>query len=204
MRPAPQFDTIESQRNAAAIGMWAFLAGEILFFGVLFTGFAAYAWAHAEAFDRGSRLLDWEAGAINTAVLLTSSLTMALAVRAARARARAAAVAFLLATAVLGAAFLGVKIWEYASKVHEGHLPAVVHGLRGLGVRAAHPENLFLAFYFVMTGLHALHMVVGIGLLLWMSIRPEADPIEASGLYWHFVDVVWIFLFPALYLRGLE
>jgi cytochrome c oxidase subunit 3 len=203
MRPAAHFDTIGQQRSAASIGIWAFLAGEILFFGVLFTGFAVYAWAYPEAFARGSRLLDWGAGAANTAVLLTSSLTMALAVRAARADARATAVAFLLATVLLGAAFLGVKLWEYARKVHEGHLPAVVHGLRGLGVRADAPENLFLAFYFVMTGLHALHMAVGIGLLLWMSIHPRPDPIEAGGLYWHFVDVVWIFLFPTLYLRGL-
>jgi cytochrome c oxidase subunit 3 len=201
MRPAPQFDTVEQRRRAGEIGIWAFLAGEILFFGVLFTGFGVYAWAYPEAFERGSRLLDWGAGALNTALLLTSSLTMALAVRAARAGGRSAR--FLLATVLLGAAFLGVKAWEYARKVHEGHLPAAVHGLRGLGL-AGDPENLFLAFYFVMTGLHALHMLAGIGLLLWMSLKPEAGPVEVCGLYWHFVDVVWIFLFPVLYLRGLD
>lgn len=201
---APQFDSLEQQRRAGSIGMWSFLANEALFFGVLFAGFGVYAWLYSEGFSRGSRLLDWRAGAFNTAVLLTSSFTMAAAVRKAEEDSKRAARGFLIGTALLGALFVGIKVWEYAEKVRDGHLPAVIHGLRGLGGGAAAPENLFLSFYFVMTGLHALHMLVGIGLLLWRLPRPRAGPMEITGLYWHFVDLVWIFLFPLLYLRGLR
>jgi cytochrome c oxidase subunit 3 len=212
VRPAlePQFDSPEQQRRASSIGMWAFLANEILFFGVLFTAYACAALVHPDAFARGPRLLDWTAGAANTAVLLTSSLCMALAVRAAHAGARLPAVGWLGATFLLGALFLVIKGAEYAHKAHEGRLPETLRGLRGLGLVLQDPLSLFLSLYFIMTGLHALHMLVGLGLLAWMAAktlraRAAADvagPVEMTGLYWHFVDVVWIFLFPLLYLGG--
>ena len=210
----PQFDRLEQQREASSIGMWAFLASEILFFGTLFAGYAVYRTLFPEAFHEGSRMLVWPAGAVNTAVLLTSSLTMALAVRATRTGSRSGALLFLLATVFFGAVFLGIKGWEYADEFHKGHVPVGLGSLFGwAGTEGpdAPRTDLFLTFYFIMTGFHALHMVVGLGLMLWMAwtvlrspIERAAGPVEMTGLYWHFVDVVWIFLFPMLYLLGLD
>ena len=208
----PQFDALEQQHEASNIGMWAFLATEVLFFGTLFTAYAVYRMLYPEAFHEGSRLLVWPAGAVNTAVLLTSSFTMALAVRATRTGSRGTTIGFLLATVLFGAVFLGIKGWEYGDEFHKGHVPAGLFGLRNASAQPTRYTDLFLSFYFIMTGLHALHMVVGLGLLLWMAWKAwRADalveaggPVEMTGLYWHFVDVVWIFLFPMLYLLGLD
>jgi cytochrome c oxidase subunit 3 len=207
--PSHQFDDLGQQHEAANLGMWAFLCTEILFFGGLFLGYVVYRTAYPEAFAEGSRHLDTALGAINTTVLIGSSLTMALAVHSTQVGKRRAAVGFLLLTMLLGTVFLAIKTVEYAHKFEE----ALVPGARFVyGGPFASQVHLFFAFYFVMTGLHALHMVIGIGLLAilaWLAWRGRFSPdyytpVEMGGLYWHFVDVVWIFLFPLLYLLGLH
>jgi cytochrome c oxidase subunit 3 len=202
---AHQFDDPRQQTEAARLGMWTFLVTEILFFGGLFTGYALYRASYPQAFAIGSGLLDVLLGGINTAVLIASSLTMALAVHAAETRRRGGTAALLLLTIALGTVFLAIKAYEYAHKIEEGLLPgAGFHAPEG----ASREVELFFSFYFAMTGLHALHMVIGIALLgifaaLVLGLRSKpihASGIEMMGLYWHFVDIVWIFLFPLLYL----
>lgn len=204
---AHQFDDLEQQHAAGNLGMWAFLGTEIMFFGGLFAGYTIYRSLYFTAFAAGSRLLDVKLGAANTAVLIGSSLTMALAVRSAQLGRRKAIVVFLLLTILLGSVFLGVKAYEYHHKFEKHLVPGI--DFQYAGEQAPHVE-LFLCFYFFMTALHALHMVVGIGLLAvlarmaWRGKFSAAyfSPVEVSGLYWHFVDIVWIFLFPLLYLLG--
>lgn len=185
--------------------MWVFLVTEIMFFGGMFTAYVAYRSAYPEAFGHASNHLDLTLGAINTAVLIGSSLTMALAVHAAQVGKRGALVLFLLFTMLLGSVFLGIKAVEYADKFHHGLVPGPAFTYAGPDARQA---QLFFSLYFAMTGLHALHMVIGLGILGVLVVQarqgrfgPEYHtPVENSGLYWHFVDIVWIFLFPLLYL----
>lgn len=202
---AHQFDDIEQQHESVSLGMWIFLATEIMFFGGLFLGYSVYRGAYASAYAEASRHLDVLLGGINTGVLLCSSLTMALAVHAAQLGQRKIVVLFLLATIGLGCVFLGIKAFEYYHKYAEHLIPGP--GFHFPGADGNHVQ-LFFSFYFVMTGMHALHMVVGIGLMLVMIVltlrgmfTPEYYfPVEMMGLYWHFVDIVWVFLFPLLYL----
>jgi cytochrome c oxidase subunit 3 len=204
---AHQFDDLAQQREAATLGMWVFLVTEILFFGGLFAAYTVYRNWYPEAFAAASHELDVALGTINTAVLITSSLTMALAVHAAQVGQRRLLLMFLAATTLLGAVFLGIKGIEYYHKFVEHHVPGA-----GFVFEAAHAQHaeIFFSLYFVMTGLHALHMIIGIAIMsvmMWISwrgaITPDYySPIEISGLYWHFVDIVWIFLFPLLYLLG--
>lgn len=204
---AHQFDSAEQQRSAAELGMWLFLITEVLFFGGLFLAYSIYRFMFPEAFVAGSLKLDLWLGAFNTLVLLTSSLTMALAVNAAEEGKQARLLLFLLATMALGATFLGIKAFEYAHKWHEHLIPGATFVLEG--VDRSHAQMFFI-LYFTMTGLHALHMVIGIAVLaaLWLMAavgRFSAaynNPIYVAGLYWHFVDIVWIFLYPLLYLVG--
>ena len=204
---AHQFDDLEQQHEAVTLGMWAFLATEIMFFGGLFTGYTVYRSAYPEAFAAGSRILERPLGTINTAVLIASSLTMALAVRSAQLGKRQALVAFLLLTILLGSVFLGIKAVEYSHKFEHHLVPGHWFHYDGPHAQQVH---LFFFFYFVMTGMHALHMVIGVGILavlLFQSWRGRYSslyfsPVENTGLYWHFVDLVWIFLFPLLYLLG--
>ena len=205
---AHQFDDLEHQKEVAVFGMWVFLATEVLFFGGLFATYAVYRGRYPEAFTAASgQLIVW-AGTLNTAVLITSSLTMALAVRAAQAGKRHLLALLLLCTIALGTIFLGVKAFEYYSEYVERHIPGI--GFEFQPVEQARYAQMFFLLYFVMTGLHAVHMIVGLGVLavmLWWSRREGAtagycNHIEVSGLYWHFVDIVWIFLFPLLYLVG--
>lgn len=204
-----QFDSVEQQRESATLGMWLFLVTEIMFFGGFFLVYLVYRVQYQPAFFAGSHHLDIRAGAINTAVLITSSLTMALAVWAAQVGRRKAIVGFLLLTMALGGVFLGIKAYEYADKFEHHLVPGP--GFQWEGPLARQVE-IFYSLYFGMTGLHALHMVIGIGVLLtllrpaWKGrYGPEYNtPIECFGLYWHFVDIVWIFLFPLLYLIGLH
>jgi len=206
--PAHQFDSLDQQREAAALGMWVFLVTEVLFFGGLFTAYVVYRWSWAADFARASRRLDVTLGTVNTAVLIASSLTMALAVRAAQLGRRRGVVGFLLGTMGLGSVFLGIKLLEYSHKAHEHLFPGP--GFRFEGAADLRPAELFFSLYFAMTGLHALHMIVGIGVLgalLWPAARGRFTAashnwVEGAGLYWHFVDLVWIFLFPLLYLVG--
>ncbi|MEK7409252.1 MAG: cytochrome c oxidase subunit 3 [Acidobacteriota bacterium] len=206
---AHHFVDLDQQHDAATLGMWVFLVTEIMFFGGLFAGYALYRSIYPAAFGHGSRLCDVTLGAINTVVLISSSLTMALAVRAAQLGLRARLIAFLAATLLLGSLFLGIKFLEYSHKFHEHLVPGAGFGYSGPNSRQV---QLFLCFYFGMTGLHALHMVIGVGVLLvlmvlaWRGhITPlRSNSVEVAGLYWHFVDIVWIFLFPLLYLVDLH
>lgn len=206
------FDNMEQQREAGTLGMWVFLITEIMFFGGLFTAYVIYRMFNATSFAAASNHLDVKLGALNTVVLIVSSLTMALAVYYAQTGSRRWQIICLLLTMALGATFLVVKGFEYADKFEHnlfpglgfqwtGHLPpgATVHGIQ-----------MFYWIYFAMTGLHALHMIIGLGIMATLVFHawrgrytPEYHaPVELSGLYWHFVDIVWIFLFPLLYLLG--
>jgi cytochrome c oxidase subunit 3 len=205
------FDTLDQQREASTFGMWCFLVTEIMFFGGLFTAYVVYRLRYQAAFEAASNsLLTW-AGAVNTAVLICSSLTMALAIRSAQLDRRKAIVWFLLATMLLGATFLGIKAFEYTTEFREHHYPGP--GFHFEPPRAdpnPHHAEMFFAIYFCMTGLHAAHMIIGLGLLSSLLVpawkgRFNAEwhnPLECIGLYWHFVDIVWIFLLPLLYLFG--
>ena len=240
------FETMGQQKEAAVIGMWVFLLTEILFFGGLFAAYMVYRVWYFEAFAKASQSLEIFWGALNTAVLIGSSLTMAMAVRGAQTNKRTATINWLILTMLLGCVFLGVKVIEYAEKIEHHHVPgfnyqwASAHPAAALGAgegdttagehaapaavagtaegytprRPMTAEELqlttqiYFSLYFTMTGIHALHMIVGIGLMsvmTWMTWKGRFDseyytPVEMSGLYWHFVDIVWIFLFPLLYL----
>jgi cytochrome c oxidase subunit 3 len=204
---AHQFDDAAQQREAATLGMWIFLVTEVMFFGGMFTAYVAYRSLFPEAFGQASHHLDVTLGMTNTAVLITSSLTMALAVHGAQVGRRGALLAGLAATMALGATFVGIKGWEYAHKFHQGLVPGPAFTYAGADAPQA---ELFFSVYFCMTGLHALHMVIGLGLLGWLVLAARrgrfaggwGTPVENVGLYWHFVDIVWIFLFPLLYLIG--
>ncbi|MGB2716095.1 MAG: cytochrome c oxidase subunit 3 family protein [Vicinamibacterales bacterium] len=202
------FDNMPDQAEASTLGMWVFLVTEIMFFGGLFVAYLVYRSAYSTGFQEASNHLNVIWGAVNTAVLICSSLTMALAVRAAQTSLPARTqVAWLFATMVLGAAFLGVKVIEYKDKFDHHLVPGPHFRWEGKYPEAA---EIFYSLYFCMTGLHALHMIVGLGIMTVIAImawRRQFDanyytPVEVSGLYWHFVDIVWIFLFPLLYLIG--
>lgn len=205
-RLAHHFDDLAQQRSANVLGMWLFLVTEVMFFGGIVTAYVVYRAIHPEAFAAASRQLDVVLGAVNTVVLLTSSFTMALAVDAAHRRRRGQLVGFLLTTIVLGAAFVLVKMTEYYHKYEHGLMPLLGLEFHPSGGRRA--EQLFYGLYFGMTGLHALHMLIGLVVLGSMTRLARRGrftdghdaPVELAGLYWHFVDIVWIFLFPMLYL----
>jgi cytochrome c oxidase subunit III len=205
---AHHFDDPIQQREASTLGMWIFLVTEVMFFGGLFTAYVTYRALYPDAFAHASRHLDVTLGTFNTAVLITSSLTMALAVHAAQVGRRGRLVGCLVLTALLGATFLGVKVVEYAEKFEHHLVPGPL--FRWDDAAEAPHVQLFYSLYFAMTGLHALHMVIGLGILTWLILGARrgrfgpayATPVEVSGLYWHFVDIVWIFLFPLLYLIG--
>jgi cytochrome c oxidase subunit 3 len=217
---AHHFENLEQQHEANTLGMWMFLATEVMFFGGLFTGYAIYRSQYPADFQKASeRLIIW-LGAVNTALLICSSLTMALALYSARLGNRKALIGFLAATMFLGLAFLGIKAREYYIDYEEGLIPGFNFDLEQFGKPGESPGNasenavdpqhvqLFFVFYFIMTLVHAGHMIVGLGVLLVLLIlsilsRYSAEyftPIELAGLYWHFVDIIWVFLFPLLYL----
>jgi cytochrome c oxidase subunit 3 len=204
---AHQFDDLTQQYEASRLGMWAFLLTEVMFFGGLFVCYTVYRTAYPAGFMAGSQHLDISLGTLNTAVLISSSLTMALAVHAAQVGRRQILVRCLLLTMLLGLAFLGIKGYEYVHKYHESLVPGVRFSAAG---PYATEMEVFLVLYFIMTGLHALHMIIGLGLLAVLVVLAGRGvlsaeyhtPVEAIGLYWHFVDIVWIFLYPLLYLIG--
>lgn len=206
---AHQFNDRAQQKNAVTLGMWAFLAQEVLFFGGLFTGYTVYRAYYPDAYIAGSHLLDIRLGGFNTVVLIASSLTMALAVNAAQNSKRRPLVGYLVATLALGCVFLGVKVIEYTDKFTHHHVPGYDFQWDG---PLANSVQIFYSFYFVMTGMHALHMIIGVSVITPLIIKAAHghfskdyySPIEMFGLYWHFVDIVWIFLFPLLYLLGLH
>lgn len=237
-----QFDSMQQQQDASTFGMWVFLLTEIMMFGGLFTAYLIYRIKYYPAFVAGSTSISVSWGFANTLVLIGSSFTMAMSVWAAQQGRRKAQVWFLIGTMILGSAFLGVKAKEYYDKWDECHIPGHVIGKgfntwggcsatdaklgniadeireknpkepEGAAAQTAKQTEIFFSFYFAMTGLHAFHMVIGLGLLTWLLLRARAGefgpqyftPMELGGLYWHFVDIVWIFLFPLLYLIGLS
>jgi len=228
------FQTLEQQKDSATLGMWIFLVTEVLFFGGLFLAYTINRSAFSNAFGIGSNTLDIALGAGNTVVLIMSSLTMAMAVWSAQVGKKKWVSVFLIATLVLGTVFLGVKAIEYKQKYDHHLIPGSGFDMR---YRSTHPTSaddpkemalekeevekafekdpdinahsqLYFSLYFGMTGLHALHMIIGAGLLVWLikgsfagRFTPQYNtPVEVVGLYWHFVDIVWIYLFPLLYL----
>jgi cytochrome c oxidase subunit 3 len=202
------FDDMAQQTEASTLGMWVFLVTEVMFFGGLFLAYLVYRHADPMGFQEASNHLNVTWGAVNTIVLIVSSLTMALGVRAAQTSAPPRVqVGWVIATMILGSAFLGVKVIEYADKFEHHLVPGPNFVWEGKYPAGA---EMFYSLYFCMTGLHALHMIVGLGIMTVIAImagRGTFDeeyytPVEVSGLYWHFVDIVWIFLFPLLYLIG--
>lgn len=232
-----QFEDRFQQKEAATLGMWTFLATEVLFFGGLFVSYTIYRHQYPEPFRQGTLDMKWYLGAINTAVLLLSSFFMALAVRAAAVGSNPRIIRYLVLTIVVGSLFLCIKATEYYIDYRERLVPGLnftevrptedelggftrsfdkidewfdSHVSRPVGKAEIRPHNeqLFMLFYFIMTGVHATHMIIGIAVMLvliWMAHRRRFsaewhNPVECFGLYWHFVDIVWVFLFPALYL----
>jgi len=230
-----QFQTLDQQKESATLGMWVFIAQEILFFGGLFLAYTINRHTYSTAFGVGGNMLSLPLGAANTVVLILSSLTMAMAVWSATTSKKKLVSLFLVLTLALGCVFLGVKVIEYKQKFDHHLIPGhgfdiaycsknpAACGLTGkeLATEVEEIENglkadpdlnahaqLYYSLYFAMTGLHALHMIIGAGLLLWLiqqSMKGRFDaayntPVENIGLYWHFVDIVWIYLFPLLYL----
>jgi cytochrome c oxidase subunit 3 len=203
------YNTLEQQHTASELGMWLFLATELMLFGGLFTGYAVYRTVYSAGFAEGSRHLDVVYAGVNTVVLITSSLTMSLGVRAAQLGQRRPLVRFLSATGVLGLVFIAIKALEYQKHFSEGMVPGLVWTFDG---PLASQVQLFFFAYFAMTGLHTVHLAVGILMVLGMAlfatrgafVAERHTPVEMVGLYWHFVDVIWIFLLPLLYLFGLS
>jgi cytochrome c oxidase subunit 3 len=214
---AHHFENLDQQRETATFGMWLFLATEVLIFGALFTCYTTYRLRYPHDFEAASARLNILIGSLNTIVLLSSSLTMALSVHATRVGRRQMQLICLVLTILLGGVFFGFKAVEYYEDYKENLVPGLafepeewtkVGGAEG----PVQPQRvqLMLAFYYIMTGLHAAHMIVGMGLLIWLVIEARRGlltpvrymPVEIVGLYWHFVDIVWIFLLPLLYLTG--
>ncbi len=202
---APYFHDIDQQREVNALGMWAFLATEVMFFGGLFMAYVIYRFSYPEAFIEGSHELNLLLGSINTVILLVSSFTMAMAVHSAQTDAKRKLIMFLILTIVLGTVFLGIKGVEYYEKFSHHLVPGPNfewHGAHGTHVQ------LFISLYFATTGLHAIHMIIGVGVLSYFLIKAimgrynslNYDPVEMVGLYWHFVDIAWVFIFPLYYL----
>ena len=204
-----QFGNPEQQRETATVGMWIFLATEVMLFGGLFTAFSVYRMYSTAGFDEGSADMSIVLGSINTAVLITSSLTMALSIYSAALGKMVRTYVLLLTTAFIGLIFLAIKFTEY-------YLHYRAHKVPGIWFESNSPHSaamqMFYVFYFVMTGLHAVHMTIGIGLVVVLALRTAAGrfspeyytPLEVVGLYWHFVDVVWVFLFGIFYISGLH
>jgi cytochrome c oxidase subunit III len=223
---AHHFDSLDQQKEAGTLGMWAFLAQEVMFFGGALAAYAIYRTSYANAFGLASGIENWQIGAFNTGVLLCSSFTVAMAVHAAQAGKNKAVINWLILTLLFGGAFLGVKYFEYSHLIHENLTPwngeRFKAGWEHHFTEHPHPKpdvypnateewrggRIFFSFYFALTGIHAAHMVVGFGLFIWLIVLAAKRrfaptryaPVEMVGLYWHFVDIVWIFLYPLLYL----
>jgi cytochrome c oxidase subunit III len=204
---AHHFDSADQEFDSVKTGMWLFLASEIMMFGALFVGALVFLTLQPAAFAEGSHHLDWRMGSINTFFLLTSGLTMGLAVIAAQAGQQAKVRMNLIISLFLASGFLVVKAIEYAGKIEHGTLPGRLWHAEGFTDPFTH---IFYGIYFVMTGLHGLHVLIGMGLMIFCLVRSSKvkftrsyfTPIEMSALYWALVDLVWVFLFPLLYLIG--
>lgn len=214
---AHHFDNAEHEYETSKQGIWLFLCTEILMFGGLFVGYVIFHHIYPEVFRVGSKFTDWRMGAANTVVLLTSSLTMALGIYYNQLKQKNKAFWMLAITVVCGCIFMLIKYLEYSHKFHLGIAPGAWSHLNEHGIAELHakgveeiPSNLalYFSFYFMMTGLHGIHVLIGMGLIIWVMVRTargEFDasyytPVEGVGLFWHLVDLVWIYLFPLLYL----
>lgn len=202
-----QFDDASQQKEAATLGMWAFIATEVLFFGVLFAAYVVCRWRFPLAFVEGSAHTDFAMGTAETAILLTSGCLAAIALRQIQLdRARQSAV-LLMITSALGVAFLVLHGMEYHDEFEEGLIPGIRYTQTGPDARGV---ELFFSLYYVITGFHSLHVLIGVVLLLVIAVRSWRSafssayytPIEITGLYWSLVDIVWIFVYPAIYLVG--
>jgi cytochrome c oxidase subunit 3 len=206
---AHHFESAEHEFETAKEGMWVFMVTEVLMIGGLFVGYLLFRGMYLETFHHAHKMLSVPMGALNTVILLTSSLTMALAVSASQRGERSKTGWLLVATFLFGVGFLIVKYFEYSGKIHHGTLPGGLYSAPEL-IKEYPKAPLFFSFYFMMTGIHALHVVIGMGLMTWLWIRNKRGefspafytPVELVGFYWHFVDLVWIYLFPLLYLVG--
>jgi cytochrome c oxidase subunit 3 len=216
------FENTAQQADAAGFAMWLFLLTEVMFFGGMFTAYLIYRNWYYPAFVAASHQLNIFWGTLNTAVLITSSFTMAMGVWCAEVRKQSGLVLCLVLTFILGLGFLGIKTIEYKEKIDKHHVPGFHYSLQSFLDPASDPEiyneplaldmarhtEVYFSLYFAMTGMHALHMIIGIAILGYMIFRARAGAytaghvtfVENFGLYWHFVDIVWIFLFPLLYL----
>jgi cytochrome c oxidase subunit III len=204
---AHHFKSALDEFEACKQAMWIFLVTEVLFFSGLFVAYTVLRVFEPEMVKAAHHFLDWRLGALNTVFLITSSLTMAFAVSASQRGDNKRVVRQLIYTLILACGFCVVKIYEYSHKFHDKLLPGAHFGNTEL---TANKAGLFFSVYFVMTGIHALHVVIGMGVILWVILRARKNefspnyftPVEITGLYWHFVDLVWIYLFPLLYLVG--
>ncbi len=205
---AHHFDSADTQFDSGRMGVWIFLVTEILFFGGMFCAFAVFRSWYFDAFKEAHEHLDKVMGGTNTIVLICSSLTMALGVRSAQQSNKRRTMLMLALTLVFAATFLVIKYFEYAHKFEEGLLPGAAFTAEGF--RTGKEAGIFFACYFMMTGVHGVHVIVGMGLITWLLIRTARGefssryyaPVEGVGLYWHLVDIIWIYLFPLLYLIG--
>jgi len=204
---AHHFSEVEQQQESAKLGMWIFLLTEVLLFGGLFCFYAIYRAWNPDMFYNAHKFLNVELGALNTVVLISSSVTMALAIRSMQLNDRKKTIWFLFITLACAAVFLVVKYFEYSHKFHLGQLPGKYYTFTG--VQGSNP-HIFFSVYFTMTGLHGIHVLAGMVAISWVLYRTMKNnfsaqyytPIEMTGLYWHLVDLIWIFLFPLLYLIG--
>ncbi len=204
---AEHFTDAEQQKESAKLGMWVFLLTEILLFGGLFCAYAIYRAWYPDMFYNAHKHLDVVLGAVNTVVLILSSVTVALAIHAIQHNKRKQSIIFLTVTLLFAATFLVIKYFEYSHKIHLGMLPGKFYTYTG--IEGTNP-HIFFTIYFTMTGLHGLHVLAGMIVIGWVLIRTIKGhfnseyytPVENAGLYWHLVDMIWIYLFPLLYLVG--
>ncbi|MDE0118947.1 MAG: cytochrome c oxidase subunit 3 family protein [Bdellovibrionales bacterium] len=203
---AHHFESARQEESACKLGMWLFLCTEILMFGGLFVGYVIYKRMYPAIFLQGATFLDWKLGALNTVVLLVSSLTMALSIYYIQKGKNNKAILCLCLTLLCGFIFMGVKYLEYSHKLHLGLAPGALFSYTETPTLEGLP--LYFSFYYCMTGLHGLHVLVGMLLIFWMIILAGKKqfntsyytPLECVGLFWHLVDLIWIYLFPLLYL----
>jgi cytochrome c oxidase subunit 3 len=207
-----QYETIEQQQESYVVGMWTFLVTEVMFFGGLFLVYTLYRWKYADVWFKMSEHLNWKLGAVNTTVLLFSSFTVAMAVQKAQKRETKAQMRYLFITILCAATFLVIKYFEYSEKIRTHLYPDwnfnPMQEIHKLATDQVGPAKLYMSLYFAMTGLHGVHVLVGIIVIATLMIMTKAKapsvtdyiPTEMVGLYWHFVDLVWIFLYPLFYL----
>lgn len=204
---AHHFSDVEQQRESAKLGMWIFLLTEMLLFGGLFCAYSIFRAWNPEMFYNAHKFLNVRLGTLNTIILITSSLTIALAIRSLQINKKNNAVLYLALTLIFAAAFLVIKYFEYSHKFHLGQLPGKFYTFTG--VKGTNP-HIFFSIYFIMTGLHGMHILIGMIIIAIMLVKTASGkfsneyytPVEMTGLYWHLVDIIWIYLFPLLYLIG--